>query len=160
MFFVGAFFCVCGALKSVFILDLGMGKPSKRKYLQTFLERALQAQRHSHQPESFEALLLWVRQRLEQQPTPNAPRTPKKPKPKLDPDLAALSQKALKYEVQRLRDAIRLHRDEQGHGRCWLDDQQLYQVLPEQQAAQFALPPRAEFLENCARYWQERQPHN
>jgi hypothetical protein len=137
-----------------------MGKPSKRKYLQTFLERTLQAQRQSQQPESFEALVAWATQRLEQQPIPKAAQTPKKPKPKLDPDLAVLSQKALKYEVQRLRDAIRLHRDEQGHGRCWLDDQQLYQTLPEQQVAQFALPPRAEFLENCARYWQERQPHN
>jgi hypothetical protein len=56
-----------------------MGKPSKRKYLQTFLERTLEAQRHSHQPESFEALLAWVRQRLEQQPKAKAPKKPKPP---------------------------------------------------------------------------------
>jgi chloramphenicol 3-O-phosphotransferase len=56
-----------------------MGKPSKRKYLQTFLERTLEAQRHSHQPESFEALLLWVRQRLEQQPKAKPPKKPKPP---------------------------------------------------------------------------------
>jgi hypothetical protein len=139
----------------VLFYTLPMGKPSKRKYLQTFLERALLAQNNSQQPESFAELLLWVRQRLEQQPTP---KPQKKPKPKLDQDLATLSEKALKYEVQRLRDAIRLHRDEQGHGRCWLDDQRLYQSLPEQQEADFTLPPREEFLENCARFWQERQP--
>jgi hypothetical protein len=115
-----------------------MGKPSKRKYLQTFLERTLEMQRHSQHPESFAELVLWAKQRLEQSPprqgieqSPAAqarPQSPKKPKPKLDPDLASFSQKALKYEVQRLRDAIRAHRNQHGQD----DDQELYKVLPKQ----------------------------
>ena len=38
---------------------------------------------------------------------------------------------ALMEEVESLRSAIRLHRDEKGHDRCWLDDQRLYSILPE-----------------------------
>jgi predicted kinase len=60
-----------------------MGKPSKRKYLQTFLDRTLMAQRNSPQPESFAELLHWVQQRLEQYATPSKskPKVAKKPKP-------------------------------------------------------------------------------
>ncbi len=34
-------------------------------------------------------------------------------------------------EVERLRDAIRQHRDARGDDRCWMDDEELYKVLPE-----------------------------
>lgn len=34
-------------------------------------------------------------------------------------------------EVERLRAAVRAHRDERGDNRCWLDDETLYRVLPE-----------------------------
>lgn len=61
-------------------------------------------------------------------------------------------------EIERLRDAIRLHRDEKGHDRCWLDDERLYSVLPEGEKADMILPCREEFLANCARYWADRQP--
>jgi hypothetical protein len=132
-----------------------MGKPSKRKYLQAFLERSLQIQTSSSNPESFTDLILWVRGRLEMQPT----------KQKLnqtnlnvDRDLATLSARQLRKEITQLRNAIREHRNEKGHGRCWLDDQRLYAVLPENQKANFSLPARDEFLANCAAYWQERQP--
>jgi hypothetical protein len=64
--------------------NLGMGKPSKRKYLQTFLERTLLAQRNSPQPESFAELLQWVQQRLEQKAGQHGSQPkPKKPKPPL-----------------------------------------------------------------------------
>lgn len=32
-------------------------------------------------------------------------------------------------KLQELRDAVRKHRDERGHNRCWLDDKELYQAL-------------------------------
>ncbi len=34
-------------------------------------------------------------------------------------------------EVLRLRQAIRNHRDQKGDDRCWMDDEELYKVLPE-----------------------------
>ena len=76
----------------------------------------------------------------------------------VDSDLLGLSNDALRAEIQALRGAIRVHRDGKAHARCWLDDQALYAKLPENTAAQFALPPREEFLHNCARFWSERQP--
>lgn len=61
--------------------------------------------------------------------------------------LAALE---FKQEVERLRAAIRKHRDERGDDRCWLDDEELYRVLPEG----YTPPARdcAVMLENCQRY--------
>lgn len=132
-----------------------MGKPSKRKYLQAFLERSLQIQASSSNPESFEALILWVRTRLEVQPNKQKLN---QTNIKLDQDLATLSARQMRKEITRLRNAIREHRNEKGHGRCWLDDQRLYAVLPENEPANLTLPPRDEFLSNCAMYWQERQP--
>ena len=63
----------------------------------------------------------------------------------------------LASKVQGLRDAIRKHRDERGHDRCWLDDQALYQALPEATPGDLALPPKDEFIANCHRYWEHRQ---
>lgn len=60
-------------------------------------------------------------------------------------------------EVQALRDAIRIHRDERGHDRCWFDDQKLYQSLPEALPGDLDLPPKEEFIQNCHRYWEHRQ---
>lgn len=37
----------------------------------------------------------------------------------------------LRAEVERLRAAIRKHRDEKGDNRCWLDDYELYAALGE-----------------------------
>jgi len=59
-------------------------------------------------------------------------------------------------EIIKLRTAIRLHRDEKGHDRCWLDDQRLYQVLPESVRADFRLPEHDEFIENCEKFWKDR----
>lgn len=63
----------------------------------------------------------------------------------------------LKSEIIRLRAAIRKHRDEKAHDRCWLDDQELYQTLPEADPGDLALPPKEEFIENCHRYWEHRR---
>lgn len=63
---------------------------------------------------------------------------------------------ALTEENGKLKAAIRSHRDERGHDRCWLDDQKLYAVLGEG-GADGTLPPRAEFLSNCERYYDIRR---
>lgn len=61
-------------------------------------------------------------------------------------------------EVARLRAAIRNHRDQRGDDRCWLDDQTLYEALgePIPENAQ-ALPPKADFLTSCERYYEQRR---
>lgn len=66
--------------------------------------------------------------------------------------------KELGAEVTKLRNAIRAHRDEKGHDRCWLDDQELYKALPEGLAeVDQTLPPKEEFIANCHRYHAHRQ---
>jgi hypothetical protein len=61
-------------------------------------------------------------------------------------------------EVMRLRRAIRKHMGERGHGRCWLDDLELYRALPEAPQCEGTLPPKCEFLRECEKYWEQRQP--
>lgn len=62
-------------------------------------------------------------------------------------------------EVERLKAAIRNHRDQRGDSRCWLDDAELYGVLgdPESRAQDSSLPPRDEFLESCRRFYERRR---
>jgi hypothetical protein len=64
---------------------------------------------------------------------------------------------SLAYEVKRLQEAIRTHRDARGDDRCWLDDQALYAALPEGTQPNTTLPPEEKFLANCRRFWQARQ---
>lgn len=80
--------------------------------------------------------------------------------PEEELELRLMSEEKLQEEVLRLRNGIRKHRDERGHNRCWLDDQELYNLLPEQTQADTKLPPKDEFLKNCEKYWQERQKPN
>jgi hypothetical protein len=56
----------------------------------------------------------------------------------------------LRAEVARLQAAIRLHRDQRGDDRCWMDDEALYAVLPEG----YTPPERdtAVELERCRQY--------
>lgn len=66
-------------------------------------------------------------------------------------------------EVERLRAAIRQHRDQRGDDRCWLDDARLYRSLgadPEDCNIDGTLPPKCEFLKSCERYWEQRQSAN
>ena len=59
--------------------------------------------------------------------------------------------------ISNLREAIRKHRDQKGHDRCRLDDDELYAVLPEGKAnADTTLPPRDKFLDGCGAYWDAR----
>lgn len=61
--------------------------------------------------------------------------------------------------IDQLEAAIRKHRDQRGDDRCWLDDLELYAVLPEGPPTHeaMALPPREQFLANCARFHESRQ---
>lgn len=61
-------------------------------------------------------------------------------------------------EAEKLRAAIRKHRDQRGDDRCWVDDMELYGSLPEAVGTEIlALPPRDVFLSNCARFHEFRQ---
>lgn len=65
----------------------------------------------------------------------------------------------LEAEVERLKAAIREHRDQRGDNRCWLDDLNLYTALGEGTSDPWIteLPTCSEFLQSCRRYWQQRQ---
>lgn len=73
----------------------------------------------------------------------------------LTPEQAA----ALRAEAARLREAIREHAAQKRDDRCWLDDAALYSAagLSPSIDANTALPPREEFLANCARFHASRQ---
>jgi len=74
-----------------------------------------------------------------------------------DADLAVMSADQLREEIVVLRNAMRLHRDERGHDRCWMDDARLYGALPEKKGAVSKLPEWPEFHDNCRRFWEQRQ---
>jgi hypothetical protein len=59
--------------------------------------------------------------------------------------------------ILQLESAIRNHRDQRGDDRCWMDDEELYAVLGDKTQPEFKLPPRAVFLQNCARFFECRQ---
>lgn len=64
-------------------------------------------------------------------------------------------------EIEDLRNAIRKHRDQKNDDRCWMDDEELYAVLPEKTPTNTALTPKPVFLESCRRFcehfWNARQ---
>ncbi|RDJ35527.1 MAG: hypothetical protein DWQ19_11975 [Crenarchaeota archaeon] len=63
------------------------------------------------------------------------------------------SSEDLQLEIEKLRNAIRKHRDQKGDDRCWLDDIELYNVLPEGVAeADLRLHEPLEMMANCLRY--------
>lgn len=59
------------------------------------------------------------------------------------------------FEIKKLRAAIRKHRDQRLDDRCWMDDYELYESLPEGATPHYVdlrLLPREEMLKNCERY--------
>lgn len=62
----------------------------------------------------------------------------------------------LREEVTRLQNAIRYHRDQKGDERCHLDDDRLYEVLPEGKTDVARTLP-CNFLENCKQFFEKRQ---
>lgn len=56
------------------------------------------------------------------------------------------------------RSAIRWHRDQRGHYRCWLDDLRVYEALPDyENPFSKELCSRPEFLDRCEQFWNRRQ---
>jgi len=73
--------------------------------------------------------------------------------PDLDGDLEGLGPDALKAEIQRLRAAIRDHRDSSGHDLCW-HHPDLWNLLPERVDPEVAVPAWPAFMRGCVRYRQ------
>jgi len=65
----------------------------------------------------------------------------------------------LRDRINELENAIRKHRDQKGDDRCWLDDIELYKILPEGLSdSDQRLHCPEEMLENCKKYIASRQP--
>lgn len=64
-------------------------------------------------------------------------------------------ERELEEERDKLKTAIRTHRDQRGDDRCWMDDQKLYEALGES-AGDNSLPPKEKFLANCSRFYDNR----
>ena len=71
----------------------------------------------------------------------------------MDEDLDALSRELLIAEIQKLRDAIRKHRDSTGHDLCW-HQPALWSLLPEKEEPAIAVPAWPQFMRGCIRYRQ------
>jgi hypothetical protein len=73
-----------------------------------------------------------------------------------DSDLNQMDWQRLRDEVATLRQAIRYHRDQKGDERCYLDDDLLYERLPEGKTDVARVLP-CNFLENCKQFFEARQ---
>jgi hypothetical protein len=71
----------------------------------------------------------------------------------MDEDLMSMSLQALQQEVQKLRDAIRTHRDASEHELCW-HHPDLWRLLPEKTDPVPAVPSWPVFMQGCVRYRQ------
>lgn len=69
----------------------------------------------------------------------------------LDADLEDMGREHLILEVERLRAAIRKHRDASGHDLCWWHPQ-LWGVLPEATDPLPEVPDWPRFMEGCVRF--------
>jgi len=73
--------------------------------------------------------------------------------PELDADLIAMTSEQLRDELDRLWEAIRVHRSIGHKDRNYHHDQTLYLILPERKLAVTQLPPRELFIGgNCPAY--------
>lgn len=71
----------------------------------------------------------------------------------MDEDLQTMSNQELQLEVIKLRNAIRQHRDAQGHNLCWFVPE-LWNLLPDHKEVSPNPPPLDEFLQCCKSYRQ------
>lgn len=69
----------------------------------------------------------------------------------MDEDLQTKTKEELVAEVVLLRNAIRKHRDSQGHDLCWYHPE-LWCLLPEQNEVERKVPAWCDFISNCAAY--------
>lgn len=75
----------------------------------------------------------------------------------LDNDIQIMSIPELQDEIMKLRNGIRNHRDQKGDDNCWLDDFELYGLLPEKIKANPQLPDKQLMMVNCERYYECRK---
>lgn len=80
-----------------------------------------------------------------------APRNP------IDKDVQTMSVKKAQREIMRLRKAIRKHKEAKDNARCWMNDFELYRVLPEKTLSQPIRLPECEFLKNCKTYFRRQK---
>lgn len=69
----------------------------------------------------------------------------------MDMDLGQMTREQLIFEVQRLRDAIRAHRDTSRHELCWFHPA-LWGLLPEKTDPLPEVPEWSQFMQGCIRY--------
>ncbi len=69
----------------------------------------------------------------------------------MDEDLISMSTQALRDEVQKLRDAIRAHRDASEHELCW-HHPDLWGLLPEKSDPLPTVPTWPIFIRGCVQY--------
>jgi hypothetical protein len=69
----------------------------------------------------------------------------------MDDDLDQMSREQLVFEVKRLRQGIREHRDSTGHELCW-HHPQLWALLPERTDPVPVVPDWPQFMQGCIRY--------
>jgi hypothetical protein len=77
-------------------------------------------------------------------------------KKSVDTDAIQMDHAQLFKELILLRNAVRYHRDQKGDERCHLDDDHLYEFLPEGKADMARVLP-CNFLENCKHFFEKRQ---
>jgi hypothetical protein len=69
----------------------------------------------------------------------------------MDDDLAGMTREQLVHEVQKLRAAIRMHRDSSGQELCW-HHPGLWGLLPEKTDPVPQVPQWPQFMQGCVRY--------
>jgi hypothetical protein len=69
----------------------------------------------------------------------------------MDTDLTSKTKEELITEVILLRNAIRKHREAQGHDLCWYHPE-LWDLLPEKNEVERKVPEWCDFISNCAAY--------
>jgi hypothetical protein len=69
----------------------------------------------------------------------------------IDQDLINMTPEQLREECQKIRDAVRKHRDSSGHDLCWFVPE-LWDVLPEKGRPKPYVPDWEEFLHGCVSY--------
>ncbi len=69
----------------------------------------------------------------------------------MDEDLQSKSREELLVEIQKLRSAIREHRDSTGHDLCWYQPE-LWALLPEESNKKIEIPDWPQFMRGCIKY--------
>ncbi|WP_372473420.1 YdeI/OmpD-associated family protein [Capnocytophaga sp. ARDL2] len=69
----------------------------------------------------------------------------------MDKDLQQMTREQLILEVEKLRNAIRKHRDCSGHDLCWFHPD-LWNLLPEKYEVDICVPQWDKFMQGCIQY--------